>query len=170
VTTLAGSRTALEPLVEALLHRARLEAAELVLAAEDDGREAREAARRQVEATVRTAVERGRSEGEAVAAAELAGARRRSRARLLAAQSATHAEVGEAARQVVSEVLDRPGRREQLEAVLRSRLGGTATIHPTADGGLEAVSDDGRSISASVATLAASALDQLDLGEMWTTS
>jgi vacuolar-type H+-ATPase subunit E/Vma4 len=170
VTTLAAPRAALEPLVEELLRRARHEAAGLVQEAEDEGRAARESARRQVEEEVRTATERGRAEGDALAEAELAGARRRSRARLLAAQAATHEEVGAAARRVVSEVLDRPGRRRRLEDLLRARLGESATVRPTADGGLEAVSDDGRSISASVAALAESAVDQLDLGELWTTS
>jgi hypothetical protein len=78
--------------------------------------------------------------------------------------------VGAAARRTVSEVLDRPGRRSRLEALLRSRLGGSVTIRSTADGGLEAVSDDGQTISASVAALADSAVDQLALGELWTTS
>ncbi len=170
MTTLTAPRSALEPWVEELLRRARLEAASLVQGAEDEGRAALEAGRRQVEEAVRTAAERGWAEGETLAAAELARARRRSRARLLAAQAATHQEVGAAARRTVSEVLDRPGRRSRLEALLRSRLGGSVTIRPTADGGLEAVSDDGQTISASVAALADSAVDQLALGELWTTS
>lgn len=170
MTALATSRSALAPLVESLVQRARLEAADLVRAAQDEGREARAEARRQVEEAVRAAAERGRAEGEELVAAELARARRRSRAQLLAAQAECHEEVAEAARQVVLEVLGLPGRRNRLEALLRSLVGGSATIRPTADGGLEAVSDDGRTIRASVAALAAGAVDTLDLGELWTTT
>ena len=170
MTTLTAPRSALTPLADELERRARREAAELVRAAQDDGREARAAARRQVDEAVRAAAERGRAEGDTLAAAELARARRRARTRLLTTQASIHEEVGEVARRVVAEVLDRPGRRQRLEILLRGRLGESATVRPTADGGLEAVSQDGRTISASVAALAASALDQLDLGELWTTS
>jgi vacuolar-type H+-ATPase subunit E/Vma4 len=167
VTTLAAPRTALEPLFEAHRQRAQREAEDLLRAAEDEGREALEEARRQVESAVETAREQGRAEGADLAAAELAAVRRTARARLLSAQAAVHAEVGRAARQAVAEVLDRPGQRRRLETVLRTRLGSPAVVRPTSDGGLEAVSEDGRTICASVAVLADSAVDELDLGELW---
>lgn len=140
-------------------------------------REAQEAAddaltttRRQVESIVMEATERGRTEGEDLAATELVKARRRARAQLLAAQAQCHDEVVRAAREAVGEVLDRTGRRARLESLLRSRLGGTVTIVPTVDGGLEAVAEDGRTIVASVAALADGALEQVDLEPLWSTS
>ena len=164
MTTVTVPRSALEPLVEELLRRAHLEADELVRAAQEEGRAAREAARRQVEDTVRTAAERGRAEGDTLAAAELARARRRSRARLLTAQATAHEEVGGAARRVVSEVLDRPGRRQLLEALLRSRLGESATVRSTADGGLEAVGGPRRAHAPSLGARGPSAPGPLGQG------
>ena len=162
--------SALEPLVGALLRRATHEAAELVWTAEHEGTTSVAEVRRRIDATVLAAAEQGRAEGADLVAADLAAARRRGRTTLLQAQAALHAQVREAAGQAVRDLLDRPGNRDRLEAVLRDALGGPAQVRATADGGLQAVTADGRVLDASVDALAHQAVDGLDLEALWTTS
>jgi hypothetical protein len=177
MTTVTGSRPALdastralEPLAAALLRRAGEQASQLVGAAEQEGVAAIGDTRRAVDATVQAAAEQGRAEGSERVASDLAAARRRGRARLLQAQSAAQEEVRRAARKAVRELLDAPGNRDRLAAVLRDALGDAAQVRPTPDGGLQAVSGDGRALDASVAALAGRAVDELDLEALWTTS
>ena len=162
--------SALEPLVGALLRRATQRPRSWC------GRPSTRARRRwprcvgRIDATVIAAAEQGRAEGADLVAADLAAARRRGRTTLLQAQAALHAQVREAAGQAVRELLDRPGNRDRLEAVLRDALGGPAQVRATADGGLQAVAADGRVLDASVDVLARRAVDGLDLEALWTTS
>jgi hypothetical protein len=168
-TTVAPATAAgLGPLVADLLDGARADSSELVRAAEAEGRDALRDAGAQVEAALVLARGQGAAEGAAQAAAELAGARRQARARILAAQADLYQEVRRAARDGVRALLEEDGNRRKLGLVLRARLGARCRLADTADGGLLGVAEDGRTIDASVASLADAAVEQLDLGELWT--
>jgi vacuolar-type H+-ATPase subunit E/Vma4 len=169
MTAVAVRQEGLEPLRTALLERASREAEELVGAAEAEGRRAITTAQRQVEDLVETARELGHTEGTDLRALELAAARRRGRARTLATQRDLYEEIRQAARHTVLEIVGQDRSRRRLAAVLRARLGGSAAVHDTPDGGLMAVAEDGRTIDASVGSLADAALERLDLGQLWTT-
>ena len=170
MTTTEAPTTGLEPVRAALLRRSRDAAAVLVKAAEDEGRIAVADAERQAAAVVEAARQLGLTEGADLLAADLAAARRRARARVLAEQRGLFEEVRRQARHTVLEVVNRPGNRARLTERLRATLGDTAVVEDTADGGLSAHTPDGRSVDASIGALADSALDQLDMGALWTAS
>jgi vacuolar-type H+-ATPase subunit E/Vma4 len=167
MTATTTSGVGLEPLRAALVERATREADELVRAAEAQGRASLSEARREVDAAIETAREQGRTEGRELLAAELFAARRRGRARLLAEQRGVYDEIREAARHTVLGVLDEAGNRRRLAALLTARLGGAAEVHTTPDGGLAAVSPEGRTVDGSVGALADLAMGQLDLARLW---
>jgi hypothetical protein len=54
-----------------------------------------------------------------------------------------------------------------MVAVLRTRLGDVVTVSDTADGGLRAIATDGRTVDASVGTLADTILATVDLEPLW---
>jgi hypothetical protein len=165
----ASTTLGLAPLQAALVARSRAQADALVDAAQAEGEAALGDAQAHVHALLSEARRQGEADGADVLAAERAAARRAARTALLAAQRAVYDDLVRQARHTVIEVLDRPGSRERLEAGLRRRLGGVADVTETPDGGLLARTADGRTIDASVAALADSAVGGLDLEDLWST-
>jgi vacuolar-type H+-ATPase subunit E/Vma4 len=158
----------LDPLREALLRAARAEATRLVADADAEADATLARARAEVDARLEQARARGRAEGAERLEASAAVDRRASRERLLRAQGRVHAELVGRARSLVAELLADPARRRGLEARLRSQLGPGAVVEATEDGGLLGWDASGRTVDASVATLVADALADLDLTDLWT--
>ena len=168
MTTSAPAPPGLAPLVADLLDRARRDASQLESAAEAEGRAVLADTQLTVETQLHAARQRGAAEGAAQVAAQVSAARRRARARVLAAQSELYGDIRQAARDAVRALLEEDGNMGRLAALLRARLGGSAELTATLDGGLLATAPDGRTVDASVTSLADSAVEQLDLGELWT--
>jgi hypothetical protein len=167
MTTLTRSRVGLGPLRTALEARATKEAERLVAVAEAEGSEAVAAARRRADAMLQEARDQGRRDGEELVEVELATARRRARARVLAEQGSAYQRLRALGRHTVRAVLDEPEDCARMVAVLRARLGDAAAVSDTADGGLRAIATDGRTVDASVGTLADAVLATLDLEPLW---
>lgn len=158
----------LAPLQAALVTRARAEAGAMVSAAEAEGQAALATAQAQADTLLADARRQGEADGADVLAAERAAARRAARSGLLAAQRGVYDELVRQARHTVRTLLDQPGNRSRLESALRRRLGDSVEVVGAPDGGLLARAADGRTIDASVAAVADSALDTVDLEELWT--
>jgi vacuolar-type H+-ATPase subunit H len=157
----------LAPLQASLLALAHAQADALVETARADGDAAVTRARDHVGALLSEARRQGEADGSDVLAAERTQARRATRGARFGAERAVYDELLELARHTVADLLDRPGNRDRLAAALRSRLGGDAQVTESRDGGLLARAREGRTIDASAAALAASAVGALDLEPLW---
>jgi len=170
MTDLLAREAALEPLLAALVARAKEAAEAARAAAEEDGRRAVAAARDQSATLLADARAHGEADAAALLQVERARARRVARAVVLQAQRAVYTELREQARQAARQLLADPTRRERLIAVLRRQLGEQAAIREQPEGGIIAETRDGRSIDASVATLIDQAVADLDLEQLWAAS
>lgn len=138
---------ALAPLTTALLDRARGAADEVLARADEDALAALGRARAQADALLAEARAKGAAEGAAVLDAQRAGAQRRARGVLLAAQRAAHDDLRAAARGAVRAVRDDPDYPAMIEA-LRARamrdLGPGTSITELDAGGIVAESGQRR--------------------------
>jgi vacuolar-type H+-ATPase subunit E/Vma4 len=164
----AATTRALEPLRAALISRAHTEADRIRMAAEEDGRQVLAAAREEADALLASARVQGRADAVALLEVETARARRAARGVVLAAQQAAYDRMCGQAREAVRALLDEPGCRSRLEAVIRDQLGSQAVVRDLPDGGVLAESPDGRSIDASVAALVERAVAGLHPERLWT--
>jgi hypothetical protein len=149
---------ALHPVREALLARARADARAQLEEADRDAECAVDEARAQVGQLRADARRGGAADAQQVRAVELAGARRRARAQVLAAQR----EAYETLRRQVREALLAAVPPERLAAALAARaravLGPGARIRERPDGGVIGV-EAGRQVDCSVDALVDRALD-----------
>ena len=122
----------------ALLARANADADRIRAAAEQDGQETIDAARKQAAALLADARSQGETEGAALLAVDRARARRTARSVVLTAQRAAYDELRRQACDAVRRLLDDPARQARLAAVVRSKLGEDAVIREQAGGGLTA--------------------------------
>jgi hypothetical protein len=140
----------------------------MVSAAQAEGHAALASAQAQADALLADARRQGQADGADVLAAERAAARRAARSGLLATQRGVYDDLVRQARHTIRTLLDQPGSRSRLESAMRRRLGDPVEVVEAPDGGLRARAADGRTIDASVAALADSALGTLDLEGLWT--
>lgn len=157
---------ALEPLRAALLARAAAEAARVRADAEADARRRLDEARHEADRLVADARDRGAADAGWVLAAEETALRRSARGVVLAAQRDAWERLRRESRLAVRALLEEPGARDGLAALLRARLPG-CSVQDTEDGGLLAEADDGRSIDASVAALVDRVLPGMDGERLW---
>jgi vacuolar-type H+-ATPase subunit E/Vma4 len=161
----------LDPLVAALVDRARRDAAEVLAAAEAEAQQVLGAARADADALLAEARSRGAADAAALLAAERARAERTARGVVLAAQQAAHESARQAAREAVSQLCDDPA-YPPLVAALRARavreLGPGVEVTELAGGGLVAEAG-GRRLEFDLADLADDLLDSLDRdrAELW---
>lgn len=164
------SPAALEPLRVALIARANAEADRVRAAAEADGQRLIAKANDEVATLLSSARAEGEAEAAALLADEAARARQAARSIVLGAQRAAYDELRRRACAAVHALLEDPAMRGRLAAVLRSQLGEDAVIHAQPDGGLQAITSNGRSIDASIGALVSSAVTEMDLGRLWAAS
>ncbi len=160
-------RAALQPLVAALLARAQAEADAMRAAAEEEGREVVAAAREQAAATLAQARVHGEEDAAELRASERARARRAARAVVLRAQRAAYDDLCRLSQDAVGRLLAYPGRRGDLVARVRRRIGDQAVIRDGPDGGVVGSAADGVSVDASVRGLVERAVVDLDLEQLW---
>ncbi|WP_406830667.1 hypothetical protein ABEG17_16970 [Pedococcus sp. KACC 23699] len=158
----------LGPLQESLIAAARQQAAQLVSDARTRGEAEVAHAEEWLDEQLAGARERGREDGAQLAEVEVAATRRQAHTRLLGARREVYDDLVHRSQDAVRRLLVDPSRRRGLEARLRSVLGPGAVVTDTADGGLRAEDETGASVDASVQTLVAQALDELDLEDLWT--
>ncbi len=166
-----GSRPTLTdataPLRSALVDAARREAESLVRSAVTEGDRALATASARAEELRTRARAEGEADGDALAAADRAAAARRARATVLAARTQAYDDLRVAAEEAVRVLLADPTARDSLARVLRARLGAEAVVEATGDGGLSAVTSDGRRVDGSVRALVGAVLPTLDLEAWW---
>jgi vacuolar-type H+-ATPase subunit E/Vma4 len=158
---------ALEPLRAALMSRARAEADQVRADAEADGRQLLTAAREEAEALLAKARTQGEMDAGAIFASEMDRARRSARGVVLAEQRASYNELRPRALRAVRGLVADPARRARLTTLLRGQLGEQAAIREHPDGGIVAVTPDGRSVDASIEKLVDIAVADLDLEGLW---
>jgi vacuolar-type H+-ATPase subunit E/Vma4 len=138
----------LEPLIQALLRRARHDADDVLAQADAEVAAVLQRAEAEADRILAAARERGAADGSASAAATRAGAQRRARSVLLDARRAAAEDERRAAREAVRTLMDDaeyPAVRAALVARARSELGADAVIADLAQGGVRATAA-GRSI------------------------
>lgn len=158
----------LGPLQELLLAAARQQAAQLISDARTRGEAEVTRAEEWLEGQLVAVRERGREDGAQRAEVEVAATRRGAHTRLLGARREVYDDLVRRSQDAVRQLLRDPSRRRRLQAGLTSALGPDAVVTDTADGGLRAEDATGASVDASVQTLVAQALDELDLEDLWT--
>lgn len=163
----AGAPPGLAPLRDALLREAREEAARVVADAQAQGAAELAAVEGWVRAQLEAAHEQGRAEGAELVESEVAATRRELRSRMLRARHDVYEELVGRAEVTVRQLLADPARRRALDVRLRAALGQDAVVTDAVDGGLMARDGSGATIDASVRTLAADALAELDLEDLW---
>lgn len=163
----AETEAALEPLRAALLSHARTEAGQIRAGAEDDATRALDAARAELAEEVASARAQGEADARAYLRRERARVQQRNRGLVLRAQRQVYDELVDSAEDAVGRLLTDPQVRERLAARLRDRLGPTAVVVDTTDGGLRARTPEGRAVDASVTALVRDALTRLDLEGLW---
>ena len=99
-------------------------------------------------------------------AAEETALRRTARGVVLAAQRDAWERLRRESRVAVRALLEEPGIRDGLAALLHTRLPG-GSVRDTEDGGLLAEADDGRSVDASVEALVDRVLPGMDGERLW---
>jgi hypothetical protein len=169
-TALASPRTgpvqpqdALEPVREALLARARADAAALLDEADRDATAELAAARRRVERLREDAVVQGRADAKVAVRSHLARARGEARARVLHARRAAYEElrvrVQESAARLVHDPAY-PAFRDRLVTRAKEELGPDAVVTEDATGGVTAVAG-ARRVSYTLVALADMVLAEL---------
>ena len=139
----------------------------MVTAAQAEGAAELAATEAWVATQLEAARELGRTEGAELVESEVAATRREMRSRLLRERRAVYDELVRRAEVLVGQLLADPARRAALEARLRAMLGQDAVVTDSTDGGLLARDGSGATVDASVQTLAADALAELDLEDLW---
>jgi len=164
VTGSAATTTHLEPLREALLARARLQAEETLATADDVAAATLDEARADADELLAQARARGRQEADGVLAAQRAQAVRQARAVVLGARRAAFDDLREQARIAVRTLREDPGYPELLDALrerLHDELGPDAAIREHESGGLVG-SNGGRTLSFAFDDLADRIVGRLD--------
>ncbi|GAA1898398.1 hypothetical protein [Actinomadura bangladeshensis] len=141
MTTAAGAEASITPVRDALLGRAREQAAAVVADAEREAAEVVRAARVEAARIVDEARAAGRADGRAAAAAERARARGRARATVLAARRRAYDELRRRVRAGVGEMCAGargPETARRLAAMAERRLGAAARTEEVPGGGVVA--------------------------------
>ncbi|WP_372735436.1 V-type ATP synthase subunit E family protein [Nocardioides sp.] len=167
---LPETRSALEPLRDALLAQARAKAERIRARAEDEAAAVLEDARAEVAELIAAARTRGEADARALLRLERARVQQSNRAIVLRAQREIYDDLVLRAEDAVRRLLADPVARERLAASLRDRLGPAVVITDTSDGGLQATLPDGRLVEASVAALVREALTRINLEDLWATA
>jgi vacuolar-type H+-ATPase subunit E/Vma4 len=166
-----STTAALTPVREALLQRARADAAGLLADADRDAKRALAQARADAEAILAEARARGEAEASAVLAAQQAQSRREARNAELATQCDAYRELRNRVVARVRRLRDQPDYpvlRERLAAWVQSALGHDAVITEAASGGVVGQAP-GRYLDCSLDAVAQRAVDSLnaDLEGLW---
>ena len=153
----------LAPLRDALLARARAQAAALVAAADEEAARVETGARDEADRLLRAAREQGTADATAAMADVQARARRQARAAVLAARGAAYDALRVRSREAVTALVTDPrypAARARLRARAAAALGPDAVVTERPDGDVVATSA-GRQVVAGLATAADQVLDQL---------
>jgi vacuolar-type H+-ATPase subunit E/Vma4 len=161
----------LQPLIEALLGRARRDAAELLGAADADARATLAQAHARAGDILADARAKGQADADVVRAGARARAEREARAILLAAQERALEEARREVRHAVRGLRDDPAYPEVLRSLgqkARAELGEAADVRELPSGGIEARLGD-RRVEYSLEGLADDLLEQAvaDPAELW---
>jgi hypothetical protein len=154
---------ALAPVREAMLDRARADAAGALARADAEARDALSAAAAQAERIRQEARQAGIADAEAAIAAERGRARREGRALVLRARREAYERLRRTARDAVGGLLDDgglPAVRQRMAAAARAALGPDARIDDTGDGGVVATAA-GRRLDLSLTRFADRAVDRV---------
>jgi hypothetical protein len=162
-------QTALAPVRDALLARARADAAAALADADTDAAAVLAEAREQAAALLREAREQGEREAAALRTREHARAGREARTVVLGAQRAALEELRRRGRAAARALGEDPALLDRLRARLLADLGPDAVVRDHPDGGLVAEAP-GRRVDASLGALADRALDALgvEVQGLWT--
>jgi vacuolar-type H+-ATPase subunit E/Vma4 len=161
----------LQPLVAALLGRARRDADAMRAAADADAAQALARASAQASDILAEARAHGESDARAVMAGARSRAEREARAVLLAAQDRAYEEARQSARDAIRGLRDDPaypGVVQALRARARAELGEGVELHPLPSGGVAAIAGD-RRLEFCLDALADDLLERLggSVAELW---